>query len=181
MLLGVVVVGAVCLLAATVLARRWGWGGALAVTGFVWSLAVIGFVTLIPANGAPGIVYPEDRLPYCSLEIGGPAPDGFWIFPSGQRLLNTVLFVPSGLLLVLAAVSVARRWSSAVVTVPLGLTLLAAYSLGIEKTQFELARLDRACDITDVVDNVTGAVIGFALGVLLLPVLRPWRWGHPGR
>jgi glycopeptide antibiotics resistance protein len=61
------------------------------------------------------------------------------------------------------------------VLAPLGLVALAAYSLGIELTQLQLARLDRACDVTDLVDNVVGAGIGFAIGVLLLPVLRPWR------
>jgi hypothetical protein len=41
--------------------------------------------------------------------------------------------------------------------------------------QLQLARLDRACDVTDMVDNVLGAGIGFAIGLLLLPVVRPWR------
>jgi glycopeptide antibiotics resistance protein len=61
------------------------------------------------------------------------------------------------------------------VLVPLGLALLAAYSLGIEVTQLQVARIDRACDVTDIVDNVTGAVIGVVIGVLLLPLFRPWR------
>ena len=57
----------------------------------------------------------EGRLATCG-ELGGPAPDGFWIFAGGQRLLNTLLFVPSGILLVVAA---ARRlaWSPIVVPV----------------------------------------------------------------
>ena len=40
--------------------------------------------------------------------------------------------------------------------VPLGLVGLAAYSVVIELIQLELARIDRACDVTDVVDNVSG-------------------------
>ena len=44
--------------------------------------------------------------------------------------------------------------------------------------QLQLARLDRACDVTDLVDNVLGAAIGCAVGVVLLPVLRPWRSGR---
>ena len=67
---------------------------------------MIGVLTLIPANGAPGIVSAEGRLTTCSWDIGGPAPDGFWILPGGQRLLNAVVFVPAGALLVL----VAARW-----------------------------------------------------------------------
>jgi glycopeptide antibiotics resistance protein len=59
--------------------------------------------------------------------------------------------------------------------VPLGLLLLAAYSLGIEETQLQVARIDRACDVTDIIDNVSGAAFGVLVGALLLPVLRPWR------
>ena len=62
-------------------------------------------------------------------------------------------------------------------TVPLGLGLLAAYSAGIEWTQLELARIDRACDVTDVVDNVTGA-LGVAIGLVAAMTLRPWRSRH---
>ncbi|MGM3151305.1 hypothetical protein, partial [Escherichia coli] len=80
-------------------------------------------------------------------DYGGPAPEGFWLFPGGQRALNTVLFVPSGLLGVLAL----ARWQDAravVATVPLVVAVLAAYAVGIEGAQLALARLDRACDVT---------------------------------
>ncbi|GAB7002646.1 hypothetical protein JCM18899A_01170 [Nocardioides sp. AN3] len=168
MLLGALLAGAVLALAAAALTRWVGWGTAWAVAGLLWTIAVIGLVTLIPAYGAPGIVPAEGRLTTCSWDIGGPAPDGFWIFASGQRLLNTVLFIPSGVLLVV----VASRWRHAWVTVPLGLVALAAYSAAIEWTQLVVARLDRACDVTDVIDNTTGAVIGVAIGVLLIGLRR---------
>ena len=67
------------------------------------------------------------------------------------------------------------RWRAGRVLVPLGLVALAAYSLGIEETQLHVARIDRACDVTDIIDNVTGAGIGVVAGLLLLPVVRPWR------
>ena len=105
------------------------------------------------------------------MDIGGPAPDGFWIFAGGQRLLNTVLFIPAAALLVLGA----SRWWIGWVLVPLGLVGLAAYSVVIELIQLELARIDRACDLTDVVDNVSGALIGVAVGVVLMVLFRPWR------
>ena len=44
--------------------------------------------------------------------------------------------------------------------------------------QLELARIDRACDLTDVIDNVSGAVIGVAIGIVLMLLLRPWRHGR---
>lgn len=137
----------------------------------MWSVVVIGLVTLIPAEASPGIVSAEGRLDTCSFDIGGPTPDGFWIFSGGQRLLNTVIFIPSGVLLVLAA----ARWRAARVVVPAGLALLAAYSVMIEWTQLELARIDRACDVTDIIDNVTGAAIGVGVGLVLAVVIRPWR------
>ena len=171
MLLGALLALVACGALAAVLARRMGWVAAIALAGLVWSLVVIGLVTLIPAEGAPGIVYAEGRLETCG-EIGGPAPEGFWIFTSGQRLLNTVLFIPAGVLLVVAA----ARWRWwAIVTVPVGLGLLATYSAGIEYTQLAVARIDRACDLTDVVDNVTGAAIGVLIGIPAALLLRPWR------
>ena len=174
MLLLVAVSGLLCGLLALVLRARLGWLSALAIAGFVWSLAVLGTITLIPANGAPGVVSAEGRMTTCSWDIGGPAPEGFWIFSGGQRLLNMVVFIPSGVLLVLAC----ARWRAAWVLVPLGLAGLAAYSIGIEATQLALARIDRACDVTDVIDNVTGAALGVGIGIVLALVLRPWRYRH---
>lgn len=172
MLLGAVVSGVLSGLVALVLWRRLGPVGALAVAGLLWSVVVIALVTLIPAGGAPGVVSAEGRLETCSWDFGGPAPDGFWIFSGGQRLLNVAVFVPSGALLVVAA----SRWGrTALRTVPVGLALLAAYSVGIEWTQLELARIDRACDVTDIVDNIAGAGLGVLVGVVLAVVLRPWR------
>ena len=109
--------GCVSALLVLALQRRFGWPWSVLCGLLLWSVVVIGVITLIPANGAPGIVPAEGRLTECSWDIGGPAPDGFWILPGGQRLLNAVVFVPAGVLLVL----VAARWKSAWVTVPLGL------------------------------------------------------------
>jgi hypothetical protein len=139
--------------------------------GLAWSVAVIAIVTLIPAQNGLGYIAAEDHATSCSWDIGGPSPDGFWIFGGGQQLLNAMLFVPAGLFLVLAL----GRWRGGWVLIPLGLAVLAAYSLGIEETQLHVARIDRACDVTDIIDNVTGAVIGVGVGLVLLPLLRPWR------
>jgi len=172
MLLLIAAAGVVLGALSALLAPRFGWAWSGLLGLLLWSLVVIGVLTLIPANGAPGVVSAEGRLAGCSWDIGGPAPDGFWIFPGGQRLLNAVVFVPSGVLLVL----VAARWPRwAWLMVPLGLAGLAAYSTLIELTQLAAARIDRACDVTDVIDNVTGAAVGVALALLLLPAVRPWR------
>ncbi len=171
MLAWVAVSGVVCGLLGMLMRPRLGAVTAFAIAGFLWSLTVIAIVTLLPTDADVGIVPAEGRATTCSTDIGGPAPEGFWIFAGGQRLLNTVLFVPSGALLVLGA----SRWRIGWVLVPLGLAGLAAYSVLSELTQLELARLDRACDLTDVIDNVTGAVLGVVLGLLLVVLVRPWR------
>jgi hypothetical protein len=151
--------------------RRMGPVAGFSWCGLIWSIAVIGVVTLIPAQNGLGYIPAQDHATSCSWDIGGPSPDGFWIFGGGQQLLNTLLFVPAGLFLVLAL----GRWRGGWVLIPVGLAVLAAYSLGIEETQLHVARIDRACDVTDIVDNVTGAVIGVAIGLVLLPLVRPWR------
>lgn len=171
MVLGALASGAVFALLALALSRRLGPVAAVGIAGLLWSLVVIALVTLVPASGAPGIVPAEGRMLTCSWDIGGPAPEGFWILQSGQRSLNTLLFVPAGALLVLAV----ARWRAAWVLAPIGLVLLGVYSVAIELVQLEVARIDRACDVTDIVDNVTGAVIGFGIGVVLALLLRPWR------
>lgn len=173
MLLGALASGVVFALVGLVLSRWLGFLGAVSWCGLLWWLSVIAVVTLIPANGAPGVVSAQGRRTSCSWDIGAYSPHGFWIFDGNQRTLNTLLFVPAGVLLVLA---LARR-SSGWFLAPLGLVALAAYSAGIELTQLELARLDRACDVTDIIDNATGAVIGFGVGLVLTVVLRPWRRG----
>jgi len=171
MLVGAVLSGLLCAALARVAGRRTGLPWAVTLALFVWSLVVLGLITLLPANGAPGVVSAEGRLDYCSWDIGGPAPDGFWIVPGGQRLLNLAVFIPSGALLVL----VASRWPrKAWLIVPVGFALIAAYSVVIELTQLALARLDRACDVTDMIDNVTGAGVGVLVGVPLALVLGRW-------
>ena len=172
MLLGVVLSGVACLALTLRVRRRTGWTWAVSLGLFLWSLVVLGLITLLPANGAPGIVSAEGRLDYCSWDIGGPAPEGFWIVAGGQRLLNTAVFVAERCAAGPGRGALARR---AWITVPIGFALLAAYSVAIEYTQLALARLDRACDVTDMIDNITGAAIGVVLGLLLALVLRPWR------
>jgi hypothetical protein len=172
MVLGALLSGGFFGVVAIVLSRWLGWVTASAMAGFMWSVVVIALVTLIPLTAIDLQLPAEARDGRCSTDYGGPAPEGFWIFSGTQRTLNTALFVPAGALLVLAA----ARWRVlAWVVVPLGLAGLAAYSVAIELAQLELASIGRACDVTDVVDNVTGAVIGVALGVFLALALRPWR------
>ncbi|RYB94314.1 VanZ family protein [Nocardioides oleivorans] len=171
MVLGGLVAAVVAVLLALA-TRRWlGTVTAVSVAGLLWSLVAIALVTLVPTRPDVGFVPAETRSETCSWDYGGPSGAAFEVLGLDQRTLNVLLFVPAGLFLVLAV----GRWWIGLVLAPLGLGLLAAYSLGIELTQLQLARLDRACDVTDMVDNIVGAGIGFALGLLLLPVVKPWR------
>jgi hypothetical protein len=171
MLLLAAVAGCVCLVVALAVGRRMGPVAGAAWGGLLWSLVVIGLVTLLPPVNHPGIVPASLHQTSCSWDIGGPSPGGFWIFGGGQQLLNALLFVPAGLLMTVAF----SRWRAGRVLVPIGFLLLAAYSLGIEEIQLHVARIDRACDVTDIIDNVAGAGIGVLIGLFLLPALRPWR------
>lgn len=175
MVLGAALSGAALMLLALALQGRLGWLSALSIAGLGWAVVVIGLVTLVPLDAIDLEIPAEARQQTCSTDYGGPAPDGFWIFSGTQRTLNTVLFVPAGALLVLAT----ARWKAAFVLVPLGLAALAAYSVGIELTQLALARIGRQCDVTDVVDNVTGAGTGVIIGVLLAGIVQPWRRRGP--
>ncbi|HEX3930189.1 MAG TPA: VanZ family protein [Nocardioides sp.] len=171
MLLFAAAAGLFSLVVGLAVGRRMGALAGVAWFGLLWSLVVIAIVTLVPARNGLGYIPADEHATRCSWNINGPAPGGFWIFGGGQELLNTLLFVPAGVFGVVAA----SRWRAGRVLVPLGLLALAAYSLGIEETQLHVARIDRACDVTDIIDNVSGALIGVAAGLVLLPVLRPWR------
>jgi hypothetical protein len=175
MLLLAAAAGLCCGVIGLAVGRRMGVRAGLAWAGLLWNIAVIGVVTLIPAQEHVGIVPASQHQTSCSWDIGGPSPDGFWVFGGGQQPLNALLFVPAGLFLVLAF----ARWRSGWVLIPLGLAALGGLSLAIEEIQLHVARIDRACDVTDIIDNVSGAAIGILLGLLLLPVLRPWRGRRP--
>jgi hypothetical protein len=175
MLLLAAVAGLCCVVIGLAVGWRLGVRAGIAWAGLLWSLCVIGIVTLLPAQDGLGIVPAAQHQTSCSWDIGGPSPNGFWIFGGGQQLLNTLLFVPAGLFGVLAL----ARWRAGWVLIPLGLAALAALSLGIEEIQLHVARIGRACDVTDMIDNVSGAGIGVLVGLALLPVLRPWRARRP--
>jgi VanZ like family len=174
MVLGALAAAVVAVLLATALRPRLGTATAVSFAGLLWSLVAIALVTLVPTRPDVGIVPAQGRSETCSWDYGGPSGGAFEVLGLDQRTLNVLLFVPAGLFLVLAA----GRWWWGLVLAPVGLVGLVAYSAAIELTQLQLARLDRACDVTDLVDNILGAGIGFAIGLLLLPVVRPWQDGR---
>lgn len=134
----------------------------------LWSLAVVAALTLIPVSSSTGWVADGPRYQQCSLDYDGPAPDGFWIFSGGQRMLNTLLFVPAGACLGVLA----TRWRAWFVGGLLSVLLLAGVSTTIEWLQLEVARLGRSCDVTDIVDNAAGGLLGVLLGLVVGALVR---------
>lgn len=171
MLVGVAAAAVASVLLVLVLRRWLPWFTAWCWGLLLFSVVSVGVLTLTPAYAVPPVIYAENRPDSCSMDYGGPSPDGFWIVGGGQRFLNVLVFAPAGMFLVLAL----ARWRAAWVLAPLGLVALVLYSVGIEWAQFEVARIDRACDVTDMVDNTLGAGLGFAVGLLVALVVRPWR------
>src|SRR5688500_13174438 len=102
MLLGALAAAVVAVLLALLLRRRLGTASAASVAGFLWSLAAIALVTLLPTRAGVGVVPAETRNPGCSWDYGGPTGVAFEVLGLDQRTLNVLLFVPAGALLVLA-------------------------------------------------------------------------------
>ncbi len=117
---------------------------------------------LLPANPAPGQVVDHNFVPFQTIAIWGANPDsGFWI---RQMVGNLLLLLPVGLLGPVALPWLDRWWH----------VLLAAFALSLA---IELAQLwipDRAVDVDDLLLNVAGAALGYALlSVLRLATGRP--------
>jgi VanZ family protein len=86
--------------------------------------------------------------------------------PLTERGLNVMLFIPLGVALGLMPRSPAK--AEAVV-------LAALSPLLIELTQSIAGGLGRTCEVTDVVDNLTGLAVGFLIAGVAGVVHRRWR------
>jgi glycopeptide antibiotics resistance protein len=116
----------------------------------VWLLGGLLFA-LTPAHPAPGQVVDHNFIPFQTIAIWIANPDsGFWI---RQMLGNLLLLLPVGLLGPIALPWL-DRWRR---------VLLVAFALSLA---IELAQLwipDRAADVDDLLLNVAGAAIGYAI------------------
>jgi glycopeptide antibiotics resistance protein len=127
----------------------------------VWLFAGL-LVALLPANPSPGQVVDHNFVPFETIAIWvANADSGFWI---RQMVGNLLLLLPVGLLGPVALPWLDRWWR----------VLLAAFSLSLA---IELAQLwipDRAADVDDLLLNVVGAALGYAiLSVVRLATGRP--------
>lgn len=117
-------------------------GGALLVV-----LTVIGTVTLSPSTS----LAIQDG---CRLTLDAPL---LGAFTDDARLLNLLLFVPVGLL---AMVALPRRLSSVAVAMAFIIPVL------IELAQ-TTSVVSRSCDAVDLVDNWSGGAVGLLIGLPL--------------
>ncbi|MEX0710006.1 MAG: VanZ family protein [Chloroflexota bacterium] len=120
----------------------------------VWLIGGL-VLALQPAHPRPGQVVDDNLVPFHTLAIYlDNLGSDFWL----RNLFgNLALLLPLGLLGPIALPALDRWWRVAL------LALLV--STAIELTQ--LAVPDRSADIDDVIVNVTGALVGYAiLGVM---------------
>jgi glycopeptide antibiotics resistance protein len=132
------------------------------LAGFLLALWLIGglVLTLEPAHPLPGQVVDDNLVPFHTLSIYL-ANLGSW-FWMRNLLGNLALLLPLGLLGPIALPSLDRWWRI--------LILALLVSTAIELTQLLVP--DRSADIDDVLVNVAGALIGFAVFRLLRRITR---------
>jgi glycopeptide antibiotics resistance protein len=108
-------------------------------------------LTLQAAHPLPGQVVDDNLVPFHTLAIyWRNVGSEFWM----RNLFgNLALLLPLGLLGPIALPALDRWWRIALVAL--------FYSIAIEVIQ--LAVPDRSADIDDVIVNVTGALVGFAM------------------
>lgn len=129
----------------------------------VAALALVVAVTLTPLGSASDVPAALPQLPAHPIPVEVQTASGLWRwpwqwFPIDERTLNVALFVPLGV-----GVGLVGRRRLRVV-LPLVALMLP---LVVEGTQYLVGPLNRDADWRDVVDNVTGVVIGLVIGVVL--------------
>lgn len=108
-------------------------------------------LTLQPAYPLPGQVVDDNLVPFHTLRIYLANPDSwFWM---RNFFGNLALLLPLGLLGPIAFPALDGWWRIALVAV--------LYSVAIEVIQ--LAVPDRSADVDDVIVNVAGALLGYAI------------------
>ena len=100
------------------------------------------------------------------------------LIPLGQllaiddRSLNVLLFIPLDLAIGILPWSHPKAFA---------LVLAALLPLGVESAQLLVPALGRACQASDVADNLSGLAAGFIAGLALRVCLRVVRWRRSPR
>ena len=132
------------------------------LAGFLLALWLIGglVLTLEPAHPLPGQVVDDNLVPFHTLAIyWRNLGSEFWM----RNLFgNLALLLPLGLLGPIALPALDRWWRIALVAL--------LYSVAIELIQRLVPA--RSADVDDVIVNVAGALIGYAVFSLVRATLR---------
>jgi glycopeptide antibiotics resistance protein len=137
-------------------ARRIAW---LALAA--WLCGGLLLLTVLPGDPAPGQVVEHNFVPFKTIGIYLANTDSsFWV---RQMVGNLLLLLPVGLLGPIALPWMDRWWRVLLVG--------AALSLSIEIAQLWIPH--RSADVDDLLVNVTGAALGYAIFVVLRPGLGP--------
>jgi glycopeptide antibiotics resistance protein len=149
-LAGMLLALSVCVASAVRVGRALGTSTAVGV-GIILSLGLVLSATITPQREA--LEFGATGRGFCDFSRIGLAPLNS-LFGLNDVSVNVLLFIPLGISIGLVPRS---RRSVAL--------LLAAIFLpvAIETTQLLLPVLDRACESADVVDNLSGLVVGLAL------------------
>ena len=128
------------------------------------SLGTIIAATLTPVLEETGFEVPAAGVGTCDFSRLGPAPLSA-LRSLNETSLNILLFVPFG-----AAVGLLPNGR------PKAVVVLGAISLpfAIEAIQLVATALHRGCQGADVADNLTGVLVGLAIGLGLQLVLGRW-------
>ena len=129
-------------------------GQSWATLGASIALAAALVVTLVPSE------FGEESIVRCV--IGMPTTLGLFELPAiTQESLNALLLLPLGFFSALAA---RRAWTA---VLPVVIT-----PIFIELVQALIPALDRVCNSQDVINNITGGLLGVAIGALLTVIVR---------
>jgi hypothetical protein len=119
------------------------------------AFGVIVSATLTPLRGA--LNFGAVGSGTCDLSRIGPAPIA-QLLRLDDTSLNVALFIPLGI--AIGMVSASRTRAALIVAA-------VALPFGIETIQLLAPILDRGCQSADVVDNLTGLMVGLAIGTVL--------------
>lgn len=129
---------------------------AIWVGAWLLLVGVIVTLTMTPGLGS------GSAARWCSLQVSRP-PTLTELFAFHERGLNAWMYVPPALLAVLPRRR--RAWVTAVATT-------AVLPFVAEAVQWAFPAMGRLCQSQDVVANLTGVVIGTALGLAVRVVVR---------
>ena len=146
---GIAVTVVVALVAARPVGR---WLRTSAIGTLLW-LLILGCVLTLTAT--PGLSYFAARS--CALGLVSPLP-ARELFALGEESLNVWMFVPLALM---ATLPRSRRATRVALCVTFALPVV------LEVLQWALPAMGRACQASDIVNNLTGAVIGVGVGTVL--------------